>query len=584
MTALRVWAPRAARVRGIITAGHQPPLVHDLAASDGGWWSWEFGEVEPEADYGFMLDDDDAVRPDPRSRRQPKGVHGWSRLYDPHGYEWQDGQWTGRDLPGAVIYEMHVGTFTPGGTFGSAVDRLDHLVDLGVTHVELLPVNAFNGTRNWGYDGVGWFAVHEPYGGPDGLKRLIDACHQRGLAVFLDVVYNHLGPSGNYLPLFGPYLKTGRNTWGDLINLDGEGSHEVRRYILDNALMWLDEFHLDGLRLDAVHALQDTSEPHILAELAADVDALRAHLSRPLILVAESDLNDPVMIESRSSGGRGMDAQWDDDVHHQLHALLTGERQGYYVDFGTLPGLAKTFTSAFFHDGTYSEFRGRPHGAPVDRVATPGYRFVVFLQDHDQVGNRARGERLSQLTSPGLARVGALLLLTGPFTPMLWMGEEWGARTPWQFFTSHPEKELGELTARGRKEEFAAHGWNSDDVPDPQDPATFERSKLDWSEPQRPEHASMQRLYTTLITLRHRLAELSDPRLDRVAVDYDETARWVSVHRGDLRVVANLSGAAQTVPLDRPAVDVLCSTERGFRIGPAGAYLVAESGAIVRVV
>ena len=584
MTALRVWAPRATRVRATITAGHQPPIVHDLARSEDDWWSWEFGEVEPDADYGFMIDDDDTVRPDPRSRRQPKGVHGWSRCYDPHGYEWQDGQWTGRDLPGAVIYELHVGTFTPGGTFDSAVARLDHLVDLGVTHVELLPVNAVNGTHNWGYDGVGWYAVHEPYGGPDGLKRLVDACHRRGLAVFLDVVYNHLGPSGNYLPLFGPYLKAGRNTWGDLVNLDGEGSHEVRRYILDNALMWLDEFHMDGLRLDAVHALEDTSERHILAELAADVDALCAHLSRPLILVAESDLNDPIMIESRSSGGRGMDAQWDDDVHHQLHALLTGERQGYYADFGSLPGVAKTFASGFFHDGSFSEFRGRAHGARVDRVATPGYRFVVFLQDHDQVGNRAHGERLAQLVSPGLARVGALLLLTGPFTPMLWMGEEWGARTPWQFFTSHPEKELGELTARGRKQEFAAHGWNAANVPDPQDPATFERSRLDWTEPERPEHASMLRLYRTLISLRHRLAELTDPRLDRVSVDYDETARWVSVHRGGLRVVANLSGAAQTVPLDRPAVDVLASTERGFRIGPDGVHLRAESGAIVRVV
>ncbi len=584
MTALRVWAPRAKRVRGVITAGHQPPTVHDLTRSEDDWWSWEFGDVEPDADYGFMLDDDPAVRPDPRSRRQPKDVHGWSRRYDPHGYEWQDGQWTGRDLPGAVIYELHVGTFTPGGTFASAVERLDHLVDLGVTHVELLPVNGVNGTHNWGYDGVAWFAVHEPYGGPDGLKALVDACHQRGLAVILDVVYNHFGPSGNYLPLFGPYLKSGQNTWGDLVNLDGEGSHEVRQYILDNALMWLDEFHMDGLRLDAVHALEDSSEPHILAELAAEVDALCAHLSRPLILIAESDLNDPIMIESRTSGGRGIDAQWDDDVHHQLHALLTGERQGYYADFGTLPGVAKTFTSAFFHDGTFSEFRGRPYGAPVDRAATPGYRFVVFLQDHDQVGNRAQGDRLATLVSPGLARIGALLLLTGPYTPMLWMGEEWGARTPWQFFTSHPEKDLGEIVAHGRKAEFASHGWSEDDVPDPQDPATFERSHLDWSEPNRPENASMLRLYQTLISLRHRLPELTDPRLDRVSVDYEETARWLIVHRGALRVVANLSGAEQTVPLDRPAVDVVTATDRGFRIGPDGIHLPAESGAIVRVV
>jgi maltooligosyltrehalose trehalohydrolase len=584
VTALRVWAPRAERVRGVITGGHQPPTVHELTRSDDDWWSWEFGDVEPNADYGFLLDDDPTVRPDPRSRRQPNGVHGWSRRYDPHDYEWQDGQWTGRDLPGSVIYELHIGTFSPGGTFASAIERLDHLVDLGVTHVELLPVNAVNGTHNWGYDGVGWYAVHEPYGGPDGLKALVDACHQRGLAVILDVVYNHLGPSGNYLPLFGPYLKSGRNTWGDLVNLDGEGSHEVRQYILDNALMWLDEFHMDGLRLDAVHALEDSSEPHILAQLAAEVDALCAHLSRPLTLIAESDLNDPIMIESRTSGGYGIDAQWDDDVHHQLHALLTGERQGYYVDFGTLPGVAKALTSGFFHDGTFSEFRGRAHGAPVDRAATPGYRFVVFLQDHDQVGNRAQGDRLAALVSPGLARIGALLLLTGPYTPMLWMGEEWGAKTPWQFFTSHPEKELGEIVAHGRKAEFASHGWSEDDVPDPQDPATFERSHLDWAEPEGPENASMLRLHQTLIALRHRLPELTDPRLDRVAVTYDEAAHWLTVHRGQLRVVANLSGAAQTVPLDRPAVDVVTATDRGFRIGPDGIHLPAESGAIVRVV
>ena len=583
MTALRVWAPTAHRIRGTITGGHQPPTVFDLVRSEDGWWSREFGDVDAGADYGFMIDDDDTVRPDPRSRRQPYGVHGWSQLYDPHGYEWRDSQWTGRDLPDAVIYELHIGTFTPEGTFAAAIERLDHLVDLGITHIELLPVNAVNGTHNWGYDGVGWYAVHEPYGGPDGLKALIDASHARGLAVVLDVVYNHFGPSGNYLPLYGPYLKTGRNTWGDLVNLDGEGSHEVRRYILDNALMWLEEFHVDALRLDAVHALVDSSEPHLLAELAADVDSLCAHLSRPLVLIAESDLNDVMMIESRSAGGRGMDAQWDDDVHHQLHALLTGERQGYYADFGTLPGLAKTWTSAFFHDGTFSQFRGRVHGQPVDRVTTPGYRFVVCLQDHDQVGNRARGERLTELTSPGLLRVGALLLLTSPFTPMLWMGEEWAANTPWQFFTSHPEPELAELTAQGRKEEFASHGWDADDVPDPQDPATFERSHLDWAEPDKPEHASMLRLYRTLISLRHRDHDLTDPRLDRVAVDYDEQADWVSIRRGSLRVVANLSAAAQTVPLDQPPVDVLAATERGFRFGPDGIFLPAESGAIVRV-
>ncbi len=583
MTVLRVWAPHAKRLRArTVIEGHRP-ATHELTVDDQSWWSGEVGEVPFGTDYGFLIDDDDAVRPDPRSRWQPDGVHGLSRLYDPYEYQWHDRYWTGRALPGSVIYELHVGTFTDEGTFDAAIDRLDHLAELGVTHVELLPVNAFNGIWNWGYDGVAWYAVHAPYGGPEGLKRFVDAAHVRSLGVVLDVVYNHLGPSGNYLPLFGPYLASGRNPWGELINLDGEGSAEVRRYIIDNVLMWFEEFHVDALRLDAVHALQDGSDPHILAELAADVDALCAHQGRPLVLIAESDLNDPMMIEGRSAGGRGMDAQWDDDVHHQLHALLTGERQGYYADFGTLPGLAKTWERAFFHDGIYSPFRKRRHGAPVDRVNTPGYRFVVSLQNHDQIGNRAHGDRITKLTSRRLVRVGALLLLTSPFTPMLFMGEEWGATTPWQFFTSHPESELGRATAEGRLAEFAGHGWG-DDVPDPQDPQTFRRSKLAWSDLEQEDHRDMLRLYRNLLTLRHSRPELTDPRLDRVHVDYDETERWIRVDRGGLRVVVNLTPEQRTVPVDAPVVDVLLATERGFSFGPAGITLPPESGAVIQVV
>jgi maltooligosyltrehalose trehalohydrolase len=562
--------------------GHRP-VIHELTRDPDDWWMAEVGDIEVGTDYGFLINDDEAPVPDPRSRWLPNGVHGLSRFYDPLGYEWHDTYWTGRDLPGAVIYELHIGTFTPEGTFDAAIDRLDHLANLGITHVELLPVNAFNGVHNWGYDGVAWYAVHEPYGGPDGLKSFVDACHLRGLAVVLDAVYNHFGPSGNYLPKFGPYLKEGRSTWGDLVNLDGEGSHEVRRYILDNALMWLEEFHIDALRLDAVHALQDESTPHLLAELAADVDALCAHLGRPLVLIAESDLNDPLMIEARSAGGLGMDAQWSDDFHHQLHALLTGEHQGYYADFGTLPGLAKVLSSAFFHDGTYSEFRKAPHGHPVDRVATPGYRFVVCIQNHDQVGNRAVGDRLSQLTSPGLLRVAALLLLTSPFTPMIWMGEEWAAETPWQFFTSHPEPELGRLTSEGRKKEFAEHGWTAE-APDPQDEQTFEGSKLDWNERDKADNAEVLHLYRSLITLRRRQADLTDPRLDRVETDYDEEAGWIRIHRGNLRVVVNLAKEIQRIPLDQPVVNVLLSTARGFSFDSTGILLPAESGAVILTV
>ncbi|HVE28925.1 MAG TPA: alpha-amylase family glycosyl hydrolase, partial [Mycobacteriales bacterium] len=331
MTTFEVWAPNHDRVR-LRALGTD----HEMTQVGEGQWRVTVPDAGPGIDYGFLLGDDETPVPYPRSRWQPDGVHGLSRVHDTQAYGWDDDAWTGRQLAGSVIYELHVGTFTPEGTFAAAAGRLDHLVELGVDLIELLPVNAVNGTHNWGYDGVGWYAVHEPYGGPDGFKAFVDACHRRGLGVVLDVVYNHLGPSGAYLPRFGPFFKAGRSTWGDLVNLDGPGSAPVRRYILDNALMWLHVYHVDGLRLDAVHALVDQGATHLLEQLAVEVDALSAHLRRPLTLIAESDLNDPRLVRSRDAGGYGLTAQWDDDVHHAVHALLTGERQGYYADFGSL--------------------------------------------------------------------------------------------------------------------------------------------------------------------------------------------------------------------------------------------------------
>ncbi|WP_096305208.1 malto-oligosyltrehalose trehalohydrolase [Jatrophihabitans sp. GAS493] len=575
---MRLWAPQAERVR-LRTASGEAELI----SRDGQWWELP-ADTEREqlklaagTDYVFLLDDSDDELPDPRSRWQPAGVHGPSRSYDDESFVWSDSEWTGRVLPGAILYELHIGTFTPGATFDSAIEKLDHLVDLGITHVELLPVNAFNGVWNWGYDGVDWYAVHDAYGGPDGLKRFVDAAHRRGLAVVLDVVYNHLGPSGNYLPKFGPYLKSGRNTWGDLVNLEVEA---VRRFIIDNALMWLRDFHIDGLRLDAVHALVDSSTPHLLTQLATEVDALSAAIRRPLSLIAESDLNDPVMITSRESGGHGLTAQWDDDVHHSLHALLTGERQGYYDDFGSFEGLRKVLTSAFFHDGTYSTFRRRRHGAPVNRVTTPGYRFVVCLQNHDQIGNRAVGDRLPEITSSGRLKIGAVLLLTSPFTPMLWMGEEWRAATRWPFFTSHPEPELAEATGAGRLAEFADHGWDTSQMINPQDPAAYREAILDWSEPSRGEHREMLELYRRLIALRHETADLSDPRLDLVSVDLDEARSCIVVHRGRIRVLVNLDDAAHD--FDVAAEEVLLAT--GECSQQAGVITVGrESAAIVQL-
>jgi maltooligosyltrehalose trehalohydrolase len=531
-------------------------------------------------DYAFLLDDTDQALPDPRSPRQPTGVHGPSRVYDHASFAWTDNGWTGRWLPGSVIYELHVGTFTPDGTFDAAVARLDHLAELGVDLVELLPVNAFNGEHNWGYDGVCWYAPHELYGGPDGLKRFVDACHGRGIGVILDVVYNHFGPSGAYAPSFGPYLGEGANTWGTGLNLDGPQSDEVRRYVIDSALMWLRDYHVDALRLDAVHAFGDTGAVHLLEQLAVEVEALSAHLNRPLSLIAESDLNDPRLVTAREAGGYGLHGQWDDDVHHALHTLLTGEKQGYYADFGSLECLATVLRGAFYHAGTWSSFRNRTHGRPVDRSVLPGHRFVVYLQNHDQIGNRALGDRLSTTLSPGLLRVGATLLMTGPFTPMLFMGEEWGATTPWQFFTSHPEPEIAAAVAAGRRHEFASHGWPAGEVPDPQAPETFLRSKLDWAELGKPAHQGMYEFYRRLIALRRETADLADPWLDRVEVRHGD--RYVCVDRGSCVVVANLASHRQRISVRPGSVTVLLATECGLALGRAAVELPAESAVVLR--
>ena len=585
MTELSVWAPSAASAS--VEAGNQ---LHAMSRADGGWWRVDVPSLGHGDDYAFLLDDATTALPDPRSRWQPQGVHGPSRIYDDNRFAWTDDAWRGVALPGAVFYELHVGTFTPGGTLDAVIDRLDHLIDLGVDIVELMPVAAFPGVHGWGYDGVHLSAVHEPYGGPDALKRLVDTCHRRGLGVALDVVYNHLGPSGNSLPSFGPYFTDRHHTpWGVAVNLDDEGSHEVRRWIIDNALMWLRDFHVDALRLDAVHALVDDSDVHLLSELSRDVDALATQLHRPLCLVAESDLNQPILVLPRECGGRGMTAQWSDDFHHALHALLTGERQGYYADFAADPFAAvqATLTGAYFHTGTWSSFREAVHGEPVDTVNTPGYRFLGYLQDHDQVGNRATGDRITATISAGLAKVGAALVLTSPFTPMLFMGEEWAASTPWQFFADHPEPELAEAVRAGRRREFAEHGWSTSDVPDPQDPATVERSRLDWTELDREPHAEMLEWHRRLIALRRSEPALRDPRLDEVSVVADATERSVVVRRRGLHIAANLAAGPRTLALGVRVVDVVLAsadvTVDWDDAGDAWVTLPGESVAVLRV-
>src|SRR3954447_2017262 len=553
-----------------------------MRREDGDWWVPVGPVPDPngDTDYGYLIDDSDVPRPDPRSRRQPAGVHQRSRTH--HSSALTRG-WPGRRLGGAILYELHVGTFTPEGTLDSAVERLDHVRSLGVDLVEVMPVNAFNGEWGWGYDGVAWFAVHEAYGGPAAYQRFVGACHERGLGVVQDVVYNHLGPSGNYLPLFAPYLKTGRNTWGDLVNLDGEGSAEVRRFILDNVRMWFADYHVDALRLDAVHALEDSSALNILEEMAAETAALSAQLGRPLTLIAESDLNDAHLVTPREEGGYGLDAQWSDDFHHAVHVALTGETSGYYADFEPLSALAKVCEKGFFHDGTWSSFREAEHGRPLDTARLPTWRLVVSDQNHDQVGNRARGDRLSD-PSPGHLDVdqlacAALLTICGPFTPMLFMGEEWAASTPFQFFSSHPEPELGRATAEGRIAEFERMGWDPHEVPDPQDPATFARSKLDWSEVGRGRHAVLLDVYRRLCALRHELPELTDPAFSSVEAAADERARVFPVRRGSLLIAANVGDEPAAV---RASGTVLFTTPTPGRLQGAVLALPAHAGALIR--
>jgi maltooligosyltrehalose trehalohydrolase len=574
MTLFEVWVPeKTVKLR---IGGRDLVMEH----GDNGWWRLDVPSAGPGTEYSYVLSDHDTALPDPRSRWQPEGVHGPSRVYDHAAFHWTDGLWTGRQLPGSVLYEMHVGTFTTEGTFDAAIERLDHLVELGVDLVELLPVAAFNGEYNWGYDGVSWYAPHEAYGGPDGLKRLVDACHRRGLGVVLDVVYNHFGPSGAYAPMFAPYLSaSASNPWGASVNLDGPLSDGVRRYVIDSALSWLRDYHIDGLRLDAVHAFVDETAVHLLEQLSVEVDSLSAHVGRPLSLIAESDLNDPTLVTPREAGGYGLQAQWDDDVHHVLHVLLTGERQGYYADFASPDGLPTVLEGAFFHAGTWSSFRRRVHGRRVDRRTMPGHRFVAYLQNHDQVGNRAVGDRLSASLSPGLLKVGATLLFTAAFTPMLFMGEEWAASNPWQFFTSHPEPELAAAVRTGRRREFGSHGWAEADVPDPQDPATFERSKLDWSELAKPGHAEILDFYRRLIALRRSRPELTDPRLDRVQVWHGD--RCAVIRRDRLTVAVNLAPAPQTVGLRGVSDTVLLASEPGVILQGDRVELPPESAVVV---
>jgi maltooligosyltrehalose trehalohydrolase len=552
---IRVWAPNAGSVEAVVEGTTLP-----LTSEPDGWWVHAPG-LPPGTDYAFLLDGAGPY-PDPRSAHQPHGVHGPSRTFDPAQHTWQDADWQGVDVLGSVIYELHIGTFTPEGTLDSAIERLDHLAELGVDIVELMPVAAFPGDRGWGYDGVGLYAVHDAYGGPAALQRFVDAAHARGLGVALDVVDNHLGPTGNYLSTFGPYFTDAHHTpWGAAVNLDQPGSEHVRAFIIDKALRWFRDFHVDALRLDAVHELRDDSPTHVLAELSAATAQLAEELGRPLGLIAESDLNDVTMVTPVAEGGRGMTAQWADDVHHAFHAFLTGERHGYYTDFGSWETLLDALQQVFVHNGTFSSFRGKVWGAPVPD-AVDRRRFVISTSTHDQVGNRGLGDRPTERLTAGQSAIAAALLLTTPFTPMLFMGEEWAARTPFQFFTDFDDPDLAQAVREGRAREFGEHGWDeiygSDaEAPDPQAASTFENSRLDWDEHTQPDHARHLAWVKALIALRRLRPDLRSGDTSSLRVTADPAAGWLILHRERTDIVINTADRAQQVALPDPGARVV---------------------------
>jgi maltooligosyltrehalose trehalohydrolase len=503
--------------------------------------------------YGYLLDDDPKPYPDPRSLFQPHGVHNLSATYDQKSFEWTDVFWQGPPLTGAILYELHIGAFTPEGTFDGAIDRLQYLHELGITHIELMPVAEFAGSRGWGYDGVDLFAVNHCYGGPDGLKRFVNACHLHGIGIILDVVYNHFGPIGNYTGFFGPYTTPKHQTpWGVAINFEDRGSDEVRRFFIDNAIMWMRDYHVDGLRLDAIHEIIDRSAVHFLEQLSADVDNLSATLGRRLILIAESDLNNPNIVRPIEAHGFGMDAQWSDDFHHSLATILFTDpgHKGYYDDFGEFECLAKAAKDIFVFDGNYSKYRNRSHGRPVDNLSA--HHFINFLQNHDQVGNRALGDRIHQTVGLDRTKVALGLVLTAPMVPMLFMGEEYAAGTPFLYFADHEDEEMARLVSAGRKKEFAAFGFDSDDIPNPEDPATFHNSRLNWEEVTQGDHADMLAWTKSLIQLRRKSRCLNDGDRGHIKVTFSEEARWLRMDRHQVTIIANLGDSPTPFELPTP--------------------------------
>jgi len=549
----RVWAPNLTSLAVRVMGGNEgePSRTIPMRQSSDSEFVATVPQVGAGADYVYVLDGE-RERPDPVSRWQPGGVHAPSRVVDPASFRWSDQGWSGIPLRDFIIYELHTGTFTRDGTFAGVIARLPYLRDLGVTAIEIMPVAEVPGNRNWGYDGASLYAPQSSYGGPTGLKKLVDACHQHGLAVVLDVVYNHLGPEGNYLPEFAPcFTDTHHTPWGKAINFDGPESDGVRRFIIDNALYWLTEYHVDALRLDAIHGIYDFGARHILDELSQAFQDQARRLQRQAWLIAESDLEDVRIINPRAKGGYAFDAQWHDDFHHALYALLTGQREGFLMDFGAVANLSKSVTEGFVFDWRYSHYRRRHYGSSSKN--RPGEQFVGFIQNHDQVANTSRGKRLSSLVSSGQQKLAAVLTLSSPFLPLLFMGEEYGETAPFLYFTSFDDPGLAAAVTAGRKKELGSH-YSESEFADPQAPGTFEHCKLDWSKTEVSPHAEILRLYRDLISLRRRHLSLANCRKELTEIQFNEQRKWLLMKRSDpsgsgALLVFNFSSEAQSIPV-----------------------------------
>ena len=520
----RVWGPHVLEMK-VKIFGQNGVWFCPMAKDAEGYFSCNVSGIRPGDPYLYVLNQK-KERPDPASRFQPQGVHGPSEVVDPAAFPWSDREWKGISLEHLILYELHVGTFTKQGTFDAIIPKLPYVKELGVTAIELMPVAQFSGAHNWGYDGVNLFAVQNTYGGPTGLKRLVNACHEAGIGVGLDLVYNHLGPEGNYLHDFGPYFTHRYHTpWGDAINFDGPTSHGVRDFFIQNALFWITEYHVDLLRLDAVQDIYDSGFPHILGQLGTEVKSHARRLGRDVLIIAESDLNDPILIRPRKEGGYELDAQCSDDFHHSVHVVLTGEERGYYQDYARIEDIAKAIKSGFVYDGKYSVFRQMAYGRPTTGI--PGERFVISIQNHDQVGNRAFGDRLSTLVSFQAHKIAAVLLFTSPATPLIFMGEEYGETAPFQYFIDHSNEDLVEAIRRARKAHCATFGW--DKISDLKDPRTFEASRLNWDLVDKNKHRHLLKLYQDLIHFRHSIPGLSRLNRKDFRVYVNETERWLAL-------------------------------------------------------